>query len=352
MTLFWWIVFFSLTCRKQSRGVEASFYHWTSRFALDSVEQSYFSELNCKRIYVRFFDVDVSDFGQLPISGFGTSVGGIKSGDGVVYNQKSEIVPVVFITNRVWLSGEVECDSLAARVMRRIGVGYSEIQFDSDWTVSTRERYFGFLKSCKLIASEQGLKGGVSCVISATIRLHQIAYPEKTGVPPVDRGVLMCYNTENMEDVGVENSILNPASVGAYLKRARPYPLHLDVALPLFGWGIVYRNGEVHKLINKLTDADLLADTFFRMGSVHHFELKANHYLKGYYLNAEDEIRIESVSKEVLGEVADLVGGYLSRSNGLLGVADGNIRILFYHLDSGVVGRYSVLDLKGVVGRF
>ncbi len=57
-----------------------------------------------------------------------------------------------------------------------------EIQIDCDWTERTRNAYFQLLTALK---REPFLQGKI---LSATIRLHQVKYVQRSGIPPADRG--------------------------------------------------------------------------------------------------------------------------------------------------------------------
>ena len=50
--------------------------------------------------------------------------------------------------------------------------------------------------------------------MSATIRLHQVKYRADTGVPPVDRGMLMAYNLLPPDQAGERSSILDNRELG------------------------------------------------------------------------------------------------------------------------------------------
>jgi hypothetical protein len=85
--------------------------------------------------------------------------------------------------------------------------------------------------------------------ISVTVRLHQYRERNENGVPPVPEGLLMCYNLSPVEDVDVRNAIFDLDLLKGYLK-AEPYPLPLDVALPVFSWGAAFRDGQFLGIIS------------------------------------------------------------------------------------------------------
>ena len=96
--------------------------------------------------------------------------------------QEFEVIPVVFITNKV-LKSSISIPELGDKIINLIHQ-ISETHFqkihnivhlDCDWTLSTREVYFELIEHM-----EKSIK------VVPTIRLHQIKYKEKTGVPPVE----------------------------------------------------------------------------------------------------------------------------------------------------------------------
>ena len=67
-------------------------------------------------------------------------------------------------------------------------------------------------------------------MLSATIRLHQLKFIGESGIPPVDKGLLMCYNMGDLHRLRISNSILETAELKKYIKQLSVYPLKLDVA--------------------------------------------------------------------------------------------------------------------------
>lgn len=157
-----------------------------------------------------------------------------------------QFVPVVFITNRTMLQCDtiqlrVLADKLERKLVQLCGLSYNEVQFDCDWTARSKDNYFAFLRLIRLRLNRR---------LSATVRLHQFKDPEGTGVPPVDRGMLMLYNVEDVKTYGSRNSIFNEEAAKPYINGAGPYPLPLDVALPAYSWLVHYRNGRFVRIEN------------------------------------------------------------------------------------------------------
>ena len=181
--------------------------------------------------------------------------------------------------------------------------------------------------------------------LSATIRLHQFKFPAETGVPPVASGVLMCYNTGEVADWATENSILDSVSLKKYLRgTVGEYPLPLDVALPVFGWGAVFRGGDLFKIINGLDSAQLIDSQRFEAISPTRFLLKKGTILNGIYLHPGDLIRLERPSPElVLMAMGELRRLGLPNSVGPT--------VGFFDLEAAAVGGFSDVFFREVLGK-
>ena len=145
--------------------------------------------------------------------------------------------------------------------------------------------------------------------LSATIRLHQVKYREETGVPPVDYGVLMYYNMGRITATGA-NSIYDRSTALRYLGKLREYPLPMDIALPMFAWGVHSADGQVLNLVGGLTHAEAQAiSTLVRTDASDIYKVAEQTYYKGRVWQAGDLIKIEEVSdaqrKEMLADLRE-----------------------------------------------
>ena len=331
-------------CQTKPREVSMAFYHWKT-----TVDTSDFKNIKNEKIYVRLFDVDWDEEAKMP-----KPLAELQ--DIEQFKNSKKITPVVFITNKTFSQiAENQIDALVLRIFDKIkknmsascaikpcmteGVDFDEIQFDCDWTATTCKRYFYFLKKAKILFLDKK--------ISATIRLHQVKFMDKTGVPPVDRGMLMAYNMGDLDDVKTNNSILNIETLKSYLKNFDRYPLALDVALPIFSWGIVFRDGEAIKIISHLSKRDMLNtpqyEALFQQNGDNHFVLLKNQYFKGLYLYENDDIRIEEVPLSNLKSAAH----FLSQN-----IKNQQLTVAFYHLDSAALQQYRYEDLENIVHIF
>ncbi len=323
-------------CGHDSSVIAPSFYHWKTRFSPSAGEKQSLKQLGVVKLYIKYFDVDWPedagqaqpqarvDFAEIP---------------------EQKVTPTVFITNRaIQKTGEANCPALADKIYRLIFSLHpetlpppQEVQIDCDWTESTRAAYFTLLTHLgKRLDS-------LDITLSATIRLHQLKYPKLTGVPPVDRGMLMFYNMGDLDNPQEDNSILDIAEGKLYLGNLDQYVLPLDAALPIFAWGVLIRNGHPIKLLNNMRINTAENIPWLSKISENELRVDSSHYFGGHYLYVGDQIRFEEVTPRALMEAADLLGERLpidTRS------------VSLYHLDSLTIGYYQLETLDSVFKEF
>lgn len=327
---------FSAGCQSTETAVRPAFYHWQTGLEISPAEAAYLDSLGAGRLFVKFFDV-AWDKGR----GMAVPHATLEVRPGA-WEERS-IVPCVFITNEVFeRTPEEKIADLAKKVVERIrwvsarlsGADIREVQFDCDWTERTRTAYFQFLEKLPRYFDQEDIR------LSATIRLHQIRYFQRTGVPPVDRGMLMFYNLGDLQDWDEPNSILRLENALPYLKGFDRYPLSLDLALPVFAWGVVFRDGRMIRLINNLRGAQLTdAGRFVKLGPGR-FEVAKSTYLNGYYLYRGDRIRTEAVDAELLRESARLLAPHFRGRF---------FTTAFYHLDSSTIKHLAYEQLEEII---
>ena len=290
--------------------VKRAFYHWQTNLSLSPTEQKSLQALQVSRLYAKFFDVDWDEAqGQIvPLASIQIDTAGL---------QHLELIPVIYITNRTWdhVESEAQLETLVQRVIAKIDAlsqplgkpSLSEIQIDCDWTAGSRSVYFAFLEKLSNKLAQR------KCRVSATIRLHQYKYPQRTGIPPVASGTLMLYNVGDLESWEEENSIFSKSAVEAYAPLPK-YPLSLDVVLPAFSWGVLFREGEMIRLLNELRVEDLQGDTRFEQIAPQRFRVQKSTYLNGHYLYQGDLLRIETCGYAELLAAARFAEKHLSVS--------------------------------------
>ena len=326
LTALFALMLFACTSKRHH---DVDFYYWKSKCAIGETEREYFDQLGSKRLFVRLFDVDVE-------SGKAVVVGPIQAfTKEQLPNDSTEVIPVVFITNQTFLDYVTDSaveklasnvSSTISHIMEAADVDYDEIQIDCDWTQRTKVPYFRFLKK---LAEQSGRS------ISCTLRLHQIRDYQKTGVPPVSRGGLMCYATSSPMENDTRNSILDMELLKAYTANINDYPLDFDVVLPIYSWGIVTNHvGEV-KLINGLTEEDLQKPMFEKTGD-NQYLVKEDGFLQGMYVNSGFTVKVEAITPELLAEAKQYLDHQIDR----------DFPWLYFHLSQGFLIRYSMDNLK------
>ncbi len=342
LSLFLFLISISMSCESPSTEpvkVGLSFYHWQTRFDLTALEENYLDSLSVNRLYVKFFDIDKTAAHNFP------SPVALLEVD-TASDIPPEIIPTVFITNRSLRGlGENETNVLAERIYKLILTLSQQmdtekikgIQIDCDWSSQTQARYFQLLSTLR----DQWMPPEME--LSATIRLHQLKYADDTGVPPVDRGMLMFYNMGEVTEWEESNSILNNETAAKYIPSRYDYPLSLDLALPLFHWGVLFRKGKMIKLINGLSSQDLLDQERFRQVDSSHFEVIRSTYLEGYYLYRGDQLRLEVSKMEDLSVAVEMLRSYFPRKS---------FTLAYYHLDTPNLKRFPHAVLSKLAKQF
>lgn len=312
-------------CRRE-RNHPVDFYYWKADVHIGETEKNYFDSLACERLFIRLFDIDLQEGKPVPVAK-------IKRFDAAVL--PAEYVPVVFITNRTFLDmTDGKIDELAEHTLKLIRdiatvnrfPEIREIKIDCDWTTRTRNAYFRFLEVLKKHSAKN---------ISCTLRLHQIKDRKQTGVPPADKGYLMCYATSDPTGDDSANSILDLSLLKAYTRNMNDYPLTFDVALPLYSWGIVTNHLGWKKLVNGLSVEDMQPPLFRQIGE-HTFEVEQDCFLHGLYITKGFTVKLEEITPGLLAEARD----YLHRK------IDRDFRIVYFHLSQGFLKRFTIQELK------
>jgi hypothetical protein len=323
------------SCKRHfvNRPVRA-FYYWRSNFSLSDKDINSMENSGVSKIYLHFFDVSWNeDFSKvLPVDE-------VKF-DSVAHN-KFEYIPVVYIANKALEKTPVDSiNSLAKHVLDEVdhiatlyNLSFKEMQFDCDWTDATQKKYFAFLTFFHNALKQKGI------LLSATIRLHQVKYKEKTGVPPIDRGMLMFYNMGKINAVVGYNSIYNERDADNYASYVKSYTLPLDVALPIFGWAVCIRNGKVAGIIEKSIDKNFADTALFSHGGSSIFVARKSFFFHGKYFMKNDTVKLEQVTPDICKDAADNVSLYLK---------DEPRTVTLFDYDSLYLSTYEKKDLEQV----
>ncbi len=333
--LFYLFLLAIISCNAQPKKniskITPTFYHWKTVFAPTPFEKNTLDSLKAKTIYLRFFDVawDEPTQSATPIS---KSI--IKEN---IIDSNYNIIPTVFITDEcIYKVKEESILSLAKNIVQQINIlastsisdNYKQIQIDCDWTKTSKDKYFQLLENIKELLPNK--------LISATIRLHQIKYSASTGVPPVSRGMLMCYNMGNLRNPNSKNSILDIEETEKYIGTLNNYPLALDIALPLFDWIVLFRDNKFKGLIqdNQKSYSGFASEKNSTIGII-----QRDTILNGISFLKNDQLRFERSEYPSILKAAKL----LSKK-----IKSDSLSVAFYHLDSLTLRKYNAYELENI----
>ena len=321
MKIFCFVFLFALmiSC-ENSKSHDYTFYYWRTHLSLDAPEKAALNKATSPYIYTRFFDIEKVNGKFQPVA--------VITKDRTFTTEK-EVVPVIFIKNDLFYDITLDeinflAQNVAALIKKKqTEFGFkvsSQIQIDCDWTAGTNKEYFAFLQKLREFSKKE---------ITCTLRLHQVKNRKLSGIPPVEKVFLMCYSTSSPLENSNRNSILDVPTLKTYLKNVASYPLEMDIALPIYSWGIVTNHLGRHKLINALSVEDLKNVNFKKISDTEIEVIKDGFYF-GNYLNKGFNLKVEEISEDQL----DQVKKYLNKK--LPGYS-----IVYYHLDSRFLNHHS-----------
>ena len=319
----------------QQHNTGNGIYYWKTTFELNDTERAFLKTHQVNRLYLRLFDVVATDDETQNLQFSVTPNATIVFRDSMPENV--EVVPVVYITIDALRKMQGHEDDYAKLITERVmnmadfnDLGpINEVQLDSDWTKQTQDSYFALCSRTGNILKENDI------LISCTIRLWQLS----KRCPPVDRGVLMLYNTGNLMAENTDNSILDLDQVKAFLK-GKTYPLPLSLAYPTFEWCVWFRDGQYQGLFH---DLDLKDSTLYQCIQDNRFEVLKDHVAENRELKKGDHIRYESVDFDLLQRLDDIVHQKMASAD--------NAPIIIYHLDSANLSNYSQDEIRQIYCR-
>ncbi|ANH80116.1 hypothetical protein A8C56_03160 [Niabella ginsenosidivorans] len=307
-------------------------YYWKTIFAPSASEKQKADSLGVHTLYIKLFDVVWN-----PANGLPEPAAKLLVRDSAWLQTKSTI-PVVFITNEsLQHLDSAQTDQLAGNIYGLVNkiagqhhfAAYQELQIDCDWTKSTKATYFRLLQKIKALHPDK--------ILSATIRLHQVKYRQSAGVPPVDKGLLMCYNMGDLQAPDVTNSIIDLPVFRQYIDHLAQYPLHLDAGLPLFSWMVIFSGNRFNGLIrNPPETPDQLAA--FKKEGVGYRVLKDT-LIDGRLLQQGRFVRLETSNYKTVEAAGRLLADRIRSAK---------LNVALYHLDSITLKKYSLHELENI----
>lgn len=311
-------------------------YYWKTVFSLSSWDREFMRQHNVTRLYLRLFDVDYQrDYDGVlqPIP-----IATVSFKDALPAD--IDVVPVIYLTSKAIESvkkkddDDIEYQYLAIRILRRIKAmarrnrfeGFKEVQLDCDWTENNKCTFFDICKYLRERYAAERVK------LSCTIRLHQL----RGEMPPVDRGVLMVYNTGSLYNPKTRNSILDYKDVAPHLRKDIECDIPLSVAYPTYSWGLLMRNGKMRRILHH---SDFSDKSLYRPQAGNKYLVRRDHYLDGQEIKRGDIIRRESSNMSQIAKVQTLLAKRLKETPR---------STIIYHLDSANLSAYSQEDIHRI----
>jgi hypothetical protein len=162
------------------------------------------------------------------------------------------------------------------------------------------------------------------------------------GVPPVDKVTLMCYNLIKPLTNKDQNSILDINELKLYLDKKRDYPLHIDIALPVFNWTQLYQNNQFAGL--KQIDKSQI-QTFAKLVKPMWYEVNKDTTIDwSDYYRIGDQIKYEEVSNETLQQAINIIKKNIQ--------LDKKTTITLFSLDNGTFNKYKDEEISSYYNSF
>ena len=329
------VLLFSCKNNNKIKNVERAFYYWKSNeYRYDNNVDSILKTTQTQKLYLKFFEVEHNDLmGNIPIA----------KNRMRFYNKNIEVIPTVFIKNDVFLKSSLkDLDLLADNINFLINkfkadefdkeIVVKEFQMDCDWTIKSKENYFYFLKKIKEISKKD---------LSCTLRLYPYKYRKAMGIPPVDKVTLMCYNLLNPLESRKQNSILDNDELSKYLNVSKKYPLHLDVALPIYSWMQLYQNNQFRTVF--YNSNSYLIKNMKKIDNLW-YEVTEDVEIDGIYLRIGDKIKYEQVTKEDIKKAIKLLKNNVD--------FDDTTTVTLFHLDDAQLQKYSHEEINSFYTSF
>lgn len=320
-------------CGEERVPAQGSFYFWRTRLGLSPTERKALSALEVKRLRVRLFDVVRDRNGIHP-------VGKLHMASGVAI-PVAEVLPVVFLREAVFrgapdaagvtgLAGQIlsECD----KICQEGKLPCKGLELDCDWTPGSRD---GFFALCKTLGDTLHARGQT---LRSTLRLHQYRNPAQTGVPPVDRLTLMAYNMGPTTASPGRQSILDLKELARWLDTKSVYPKPLDIALPLYGWALVVRDGRPVDLVQQTGATELDTLPWLEREADGLRRARQGFFLHGQWIRQDDRLKLESPDASALRKAADLLSRKLPPQR--------DRELVFFDLSESALAMHPASDLR------
>jgi len=327
---FFFFIFLLGCTQKEEWKVQRSFYYWRSVYKPSDEEKTTLKELTVDHLYIKFFDVFWDPLQNTP-----------RPVATILFSEtpSTTITPVVFITNETLENLKTEAvDSFARNNNKLLSSTSStkelllskEVQIDCDWAKGTKEKYFRLLNTLRTQSFFQ------KKTLSATIRLHQLKFVSESGVPPVDKGLVMCYNMGNLRHPETRNSIIEDEELKKYIKNLNHYSLPVDIALPLFDWFVKFEGAEYKGLVHSFN----LPQSFQKQKRI---VFENDTIINNIPFKKGEWLRYENSDLFTIKQSVYLLTKKLKQKE---------LNVILYHLDENSLKHYTTYELEDIFNSF
>ncbi len=321
------IALFTKCTTPSERKVERGFYYWRTVYDLSAFEKEAIDKLSVKHLYIKFFDVE-----------WEASIGEAMPVAKVIFKKDLpkvvNVIPVIYITQEVLQQADSSAlqqlahniNGLLKDIVTNNKISLlGEIQIDCDWTPTTKARYFFLLQQMKQTSFFK------EKIISATIRLHQLKFVSENGVPPVDKGLLMCYNMGNLRIPKTKKSIIDAGVLQQYINNLENYPLHTDIALPIFEWWVLFHKDQYKGLLRDF-------DPGKQQDNKKQIRFEKDTVINGMTLGKDHWLRHETSDALEIQRCAAVISKKLRSTK--------QLSVILFHLDQRQLSNYTLHELE------
>ena len=110
-----------------------------------------------------------------------------------------------------------------------------------------------------------------------------------------------------LSNPATKNSIMEVEEEKKYLTALEKYPLKLDVVLPIFYWGVLFRDDRFAGILNNLDEKALKYNPAFQLEAANNYRAINNTQLNNYTIFKGDRIRLESCTEKDMEESISLI---------------------------------------------
>ena len=150
----------------------------------------------------------------------------------------------------------------------------------------------------------------------------------------------MCYNMGKIEDINSKNSIISPEVLKSYLTGKTPDPIKLDLALPIYKWGLIFRFGKLNHIINDVKDPSYNKN--FKSLGGGKFKANTSFYFQETYINKGEVLKVEESTPENISVCSKI----LAKSKHKFG------NLVFYHLSHESIKNYNAKFFTKILSIF